>query len=31
MKTKIVIEPGTRVVKFDEKSFFNTILGFNLG
>ena len=28
MKTKLVVRPGIRAIKFDEKSFFSTILGF---
>ena len=30
MKTKMVVRPGIIALKFDEKSFFSTILGFTL-
>ena len=30
-KIKLVVRPGIIVIKFDEKSFFSTILGFNTG
>ena len=29
MKTKLVVRPGIKAIKFDEKSFFSTILGFD--
>ena len=28
MKTKLVVRPGIIAIRFDEKSFFSTILGF---
>ena len=31
MKTKLVVKPGIIAIRFDEKSFFSTILGFNPG
>ena len=31
MKTKLVVKRGIIAIRFDEKSFFNTILGFNSG
>ena len=31
MKTKLIVRPGIIAVRFDEKSFFNTILGFTPG
>ena len=31
MKTKLVVRYGIIAMSFDEKSFFNTILGFNSG
>ena len=31
MKTKMVVRDGKIAMKFDEKSFFGTILGFNHG
>ena len=31
MKTKLVVRPGIIAIRFDEKSFFSTILGFNHG
>ena len=31
MKTKLVVKHGTIAIRFDEKSFFNTILGFTPG
>ena len=30
-KTKLVVRPGIKAIKFDEKSFFSTILGFTTG
>ena len=30
-KTELVVKPGTIAIRFDEKSFFSTILGFNHG
>ena len=30
-KTKLVVRPGIIAIRFDEKSFFSTILGFNHG
>ena len=30
-KIKLVVRPGIRAIRFDEKSFFSTILGFNHG
>ena len=29
MKTKLVVKSGSKAIRFDEKSFFSTILGFN--
>ena len=29
--TKLFVRPSIRAIKFDDKSFFNTILGFNHG
>ena len=29
MKTILVVRPGITAIRFDEKSFFTTILGFN--
>ena len=29
MKTKLVVRPGNITIRFDEQSFFSTILGFN--
>ena len=31
MKTKLVVRPGIIAIRFDEQSFFNTILGFTSG
>ena len=31
MKTKLVVKSGIIATRFDEKSFFNTVLGFNPG
>ena len=31
MKTKLVVNPGIIAIRFDEKSFFSTILGFTTG
>ena len=31
MKTKLVVRPGTIAIRFDEKSFFSTVLGFTSG
>ena len=31
MKTKLVVESGIIAVRFDEKSFFSTVLGFTPG
>ena len=31
METKLFVRPGIIAIRFDEKSFFNTILGFNHG
>ena len=28
MKTKLVVRPGIKSIRFDDKSFFNTVLGF---
>ena len=31
MKTKVVVRSGIKVIRFDEKSFFTTLLGFTPG
>ena len=31
MKTRLVVRPGIKAIKFNEKSFFSFILGFNHG